>query len=198
MMKLFERKPGRPVTINKEKITERCLEFYWTNGIDNNSFNEVIKYAGVSKGSIYRIYGSEDVLQKSVLSKYFETVVNKRIKIHSKDSIKKYVMAITSSLITNKSKPCLFYRTKTEKYKLGPVTRKFLGKMEGDVKKSYINMIKKDFKLNNKKISEVDVIEMADYLINSMSTLTLIKLNTNSHKSVLNFSKYLVKQFSKL
>ncbi len=198
MMKLFERKPGRPVTINKEEITERCLEFYWTNGIDNNSFNEVIKYAGVSKGSIYRIYGSEDVLQKSVLSKYFETVVNKRIKIHSKDSIKKYVMAITSSLITNKSKPCLFYRTKTEKYKLGPVTRKFLGKMEGDVKKSYINMIKKDFKLNNKKISEVDVIEMADYLINSMSTLTLIKLNTNSHKSVLNFSKYLVKQFSKL
>ena len=198
MMKLFERKPGRPVTINKEEITERCLEFYWTNGIDNNSFNEVIKYAGVSKGSIYRIYGSEDVLQKSVLSKYFETVVNKRIKIHSKDSIKKYVMAITSSLITNKSRPCLFYRTKTEKYKLGPVTRRFLGKMEVDVKKSYINMIKKDFKLNNKKISEVDVIEMADYLINSMSTLTLLKLNTNSHKSLLNFSKYLVKQFSNL
>ena len=140
MMKLFERKPGRPVTINKEKITERCLEFYWTNGIDNNSFNEVIKYAGVSKGSIYRIYGSEDVLQKSVLSKYFKTVVNKRIKIHSKDSIKKYVMAITSSLITNKSRPCLFYRTKTEKYKLGPVTRRFLGKMEVDVKKSYIKM----------------------------------------------------------
>ncbi len=198
MMKLFERKPGRPVTINKENITERCLEFYWTNGIDNNSFNEVIKYAGVSKGSIYRIYGSEDVLQKSVLSKYFETVVNKRIKVHSKDSIKKYVMAITSSLITNKSKPCLFYRTKTEKYKLGPVTRKFIGKMEGDVKKSYIKMIKKDFKLNNKKINEADVIETADYLINSMSTLTLIKLNTNSHKSLSNFSKYLVKQFSKL
>tara|TARA_B100001248_G_scaffold260793_1_gene250031 strand:+ start:3470 stop:4063 length:594 start_codon:yes stop_codon:yes gene_type:complete len=197
-MKLFERKPGRPVTINKENITERCLEFYWTNGIDNNSFNEVIKYAGVSKGSIYRIYGSEDVLQKSVLSKYFETVVNKRIKVHSKDSIKKYVMAITSSLITNKSKPCLFYRTKTEKYKLGPVTRKFIGKMEGDVKKSYIKMIKKDFKLNNKKINEADVIETADYLINSMSTLTLIKLNTNSHKSLSNFSKYLVKQFSKL
>ena len=198
MMKLFDKKPGRPVTINKEKITEKCLEFYWTNGIDNNSFNEVIKYAGVSKGSIYRIYGSEDVLQKSVLSKYYETVVNKRIKDHSKDNIKKYVMAITSSLITNKSKPCLFYRTKTEKYKLGPVTKKFLGKIESNVKKGYINMIKKDLKLKNKIISDANLIEMADYLINSMSTLNMIKLNTNSHKSLLNFSKYLVKQFSKL
>ena len=198
MMKLFDRKPGRPVTINKEKITEKCLDFYWTNGIDNNSFNEVIKYAGVSKGSIYRIYGSEDVLQKSVLSKYYETVVNKRIKLHSKNSIKKYVMAITSSLITNKSKPCLFYRTKTEKYKLGPVTKKFLGKMEGNVKKGYIDMIRNDFQLKNKKINDLDVVEMADFLINSMSTLTLIKLNTNSHKSLLSYSKYLVKQFSKL
>ena len=198
MMKLFDRKPGRPVTINKEKITEKCLDFYWTNGIDNNSFNEVIKYAGVSKGSIYRIYGSEDVLQKSVLSKYYETVVNKRIKLHSKDSIKKYVMAITSSLITNKSKPCLFYRTKTEKYKLGPVTKKFLGKMEGNVKKGYIDMIKNDFQLKNKKISDLDIVEMADFLINSMSTLNLIKLNTNSHKSLLSYSKYLVKQLSRL
>ena len=198
MMKLFDRKPGRPVTINKEKITEKCLDFYWTNGIDNNSFNEVIKYAGVSKGSIYRIYGSEDVLQKSVLSKYYETVVNKRIKVHSKDSIKKYVMAITSSLITNKSKPCLFYRTKTEKYKLGPVTKKFLGKMEGNVKKGYIDMIRNDFQLKNKKINDLDVVEMANFLINSMSTLNLIKLNTNSHKSLLSYSKYLVKQFSKL
>ena len=197
-MKLFDRKPGRPVTINKEKITEKCLDFYWTNGIDNNSFNEVIKYAGVSKGSIYRIYGSEDVLQKSVLSKYYETVVNKRIKLHSKNSIKKYVMAITSSLITNKSKPCLFYRTKTEKYKLGPVTKKFLGKMESNVKKGYIDMIKNDFQLKNKKINDLEVVEMADFLINSMSTLTLIKLNTNSHKSLLSYSKYLVKQFSKL
>lgn len=198
MMKLFDKKPGRPVTINKEEITERCLEFYWTNGIDNNSFNEVIKFAGVSKGSIYRIYGSEDVLQKNVLLKYYETVVNKRIKVHSKDSIKKYVMAITSSLITNKSKPCLFYRTKTEKYKLGPITKRFLEKMEGNVKKGYIDMIKNDFKLKNKKISDGYVIEMADYLINSMSTLTLIKLNTNSHKSLLNFSKHLVKQLSQL
>ena len=42
-------KAGRPVTIDKNSITKKCLEFYLLNGIDNQSFNNVIKYAGVSK-----------------------------------------------------------------------------------------------------------------------------------------------------
>ena len=42
-------KAGRPVTIDKNRITKKCLEFYLLNGIDNQSFNNVIKYAGVSK-----------------------------------------------------------------------------------------------------------------------------------------------------
>ena len=79
------------------------MEFYWTNGIDNNSFNEVIKYAGVSKDQ-YTEFMEVRILQKNVLLKYYNTVVNKKGDNHSKDSIKKYVMAITSSLITNKSK----------------------------------------------------------------------------------------------
>ena len=53
-------RPGRPITISKQTITKKCLEFYLLNGIDNQSFNNVIKHAGVSKGSIYRLYGSED------------------------------------------------------------------------------------------------------------------------------------------
>ena len=92
MIKFFNKKPGRPTTINKEIITSRCLEFYWTNGIDNNSFNEVIKHAGVSKGSIYRLYGSEDILQKNVLLKYYDTVMKDRLRRQSKSTLKDYVM----------------------------------------------------------------------------------------------------------
>ena len=71
MLKIFRKKPGRPVSIDKKTITEKCLDFYWSNGIDNNSFNEIIKHTGVSKGSIYRLYGSEDSLQKNVLMEYY-------------------------------------------------------------------------------------------------------------------------------
>ena len=196
MIKFFNKKPGRPTTINKEIITSRCLEFYWTNGIDNNSFNEVIKHAGVSKGSIYRLYGSEDILQKNVLLKYYNTVMKDRLRRQSKSTLKDYVMYITSSLITNKLKPCLFYRTKADKYKLGPHARKYLSIMETNIKKGYLDLIKRDFKLKNKKLKSAELLDLADYLVNSMSTLTLIKLNTHSHKSLLSFSKNLVKQFA--
>ncbi len=196
MINIFNKKPGRPTTINKEIITSRCLEFYWTNGIDNNSFNEVIKHAGVSKGSIYRLYGSEDMLQKNVLLKYYDTVMKDRLRRQSKSTLKEYVMYITSSLITNKLKPCLFYRTKVDKYKLGPHARRYLSSMEANIKKGYLDLIKRDFKLKSKKLKSSELLDLADYLVNSMSTLTLIKLNTQSHKSLLSFSKNLVKQFS--
>ena len=196
MINFFNKKPGRPITLNKEIITDRCLEFYWTNGIDNNSFNQVIKHAGVSKGSIYRLYESEDILQKNVLLKYYDTVMKDRLKRQSKSTLKDYVMYITSSLITNKLKPCLFYRTKADKYKLGPHARKYLGIMEKNIKKGYIDLIKRDFKMKNKVLKANELVDLADYLLNSMSTLTLIKLNTHSHKSLLNFSNHLVKQFA--
>lgn len=196
MIKFLNNKPGRPVSINKETITKKCLEFYWTNGIDNNSFNEVIKHAGVSKGSIYRLYGSEDILQKNVLLKYYNTIMKERLRRQSESTLKNYVMYITSSLITNKLKPCLFYRTKAEKYKLGPKARKYIEVMEKNIKKGYTDLIKRDLKLKNRKINKNELEDLADYLLNSMSTLTLIKLNTQSHKSLLNFSKHLLKQFT--
>ena len=43
-------KLGRPVTLNKQTVTKKCLDFYIDFGIDNKSFNEVIRYAGVIKG----------------------------------------------------------------------------------------------------------------------------------------------------
>ena len=75
-----KRKSGRPVSISKHTITKKCLDFYLLNGIDNQSFNNVIKYTGVSKGSIYRLYGNEDSLQKSALVEYYKTVITQRLK----------------------------------------------------------------------------------------------------------------------
>ena len=195
MLKIFQKKPGRPISIDKKSITKKCLDFYWSNGIDNNSFNQVIKHAGVSKGSIYRLYGCEDALQKNVLMEYFNIFIKDWLELITKTSIKEYVMNITSSLITNKSRPCLFHRSKAEKYKLGPQTKNYVGQIESKIKKGYQRLIKEDFKKNKKMVKKQEVIDLADFLINCMTTLTLIKLNSNSHKSLVNFSKYIIRQF---
>ena len=196
MFQLFVKKPGRPVSIDKAVITKKCLEFYWTNGIDNKSFNEVIKYAGVSKGSIYRLYGNEDSLQKNVLNEYFNTSIKEKLSYWSELTVKELIMDVTSGLITNKYKPCLFYRSKVEKYKLGPKTKRFIGIVDNRLQTAYISLVKKDLIKKDKKFTNQDAIDFADFLINSISTLHLLKLNNAPHKLLLSFSKKLLSHFN--
>ena len=196
MLQIFKKKPGRPISIDKVVITKKCLDFYWINGIDNKSFNEVIKYAGVSKGSIYRLYGSEDSLQKNVLNEYFNFSIKEKLKVISRSTVKELIMEITSGLITNKHRPCLFYRSKVEKYKLGLKARRCIEKIENKIQISYINLIKDDFKKRDMKLTTQEALDLADFLINSISTLHLLKLNNAHHKLLLVFSKKLIKHFT--
>ena len=55
---------GRPTVINKKNIIKLCCFKYWEEGINKNSFNDIIKYTGVSKGSIYKLFGNEDKLKE--------------------------------------------------------------------------------------------------------------------------------------
>ena len=136
---LKKNKAGRPVTIDKNGITKKCLQFYLLNGIDNQSFNNVIKYAGVSKGTIYRLYGSEDALQKAVLVEYYNNFIKERLlKYKSKrESLRNIIMDVTSGLISNRYKVCLYHRSRTEKYKLGKETRSYLSKIETKIEDDY-------------------------------------------------------------
>ena len=196
MLQIFKKKPGRPISLNKVTITKKCLDFYWINGIENKSFNEVIKYAGVSKGSIYRLYGSEDSLQKNVLNEYFKFSIKDRLEFISRTTVKELIMEITSGLITNKLRPCLFYRSKVEKYKLGSKAKRCIEKIESKIQISYVNLIKDDFKIRNMTLTTQEALELADFLINSISTLHILKLNNAPHKILLVFSKKLIKHFT--
>ena len=191
-------RPGRPITISKQTITKKCLEFYLLNGIDNQSFNNVIKHAGVSKGSIYRLYGSEDSLQKSVLAEYYETVIKskfidfKRKKVTSK----KIIMDLAAGLISNRYKTCLYYRSRMEKYKLGKETRRFIYKIDIKTEKNLIEIIKAEFNKKNKNIKIKEVKDIANFIINGITTLNLLKLNKSSHQLMLSFANMMTKFIS--
>ena len=146
MLATYKRKSGRPVSISKHIITKKCLDFYLLNGIDNQSFNNVIKYTGISKGSIYRLYGNEDSLQKSALVEYYKTVITKKLKeFNSKDAtLKNIIIDITSGLISNRYKPCLYHRSRVVKYKLGKELKKAIFKIDEEVKNTYEVLVKKE------------------------------------------------------
>ena len=186
----YKRKSGRPVSISKHIITKKCLDFYLLNGIDNQSFNNVIKYTGISKGSIYRLYGNEDSLQKSALVEYYQTVITKRLKEFNREdaTLKNIIMDITSGLISNRYKACLYHRSRVVKYKLGKEVKKTILKIDGDVKKALKILVKKELYKKNKEAGSDVVNKLVDFILNSITTIHLLKLNNNSHKSILNFS----------
>ncbi len=193
-------KAGRPVSIDIKEITKKCLDFYVLNGIDNQSFNNVIKHAGVSKGSVYRLYGSEDALQKAALIEYFNTFVKERMVSHYKNqaNLKNIIMDVTSGLISNRYRCCLYHRSRMEKYKLGKETKKYISQIDREVEKNFKLIVERDFFSKNKKLSKVEVTELARYVINGITTINLMKLNNNSHKSILSYANILLKTLKKI
>ena len=192
-------KPGRPVSISKETITRRCLDFYLLNGIDNQSFNNVIKHAGVSKGSIYRLYGSEDSLQKSAMVEYYKTVIkNMLVGFKSKENtLKKIIMDITSGLISNRYKTCLYHRSRMEKYKLGRETRRYIYKIDAEIEKTLEEVTTKEFSKRSRKLKISEIKDIVNFLVNGITTLNMLKLNRSSHKLMLSFANMMIKFVNK-
>ena len=188
-------KPGRPVSIDKKAITKKCLDFYLLNGIHNQSFNNVIKHAGVSKGSIYRLYGSEDNLQQSALSEYYNIYIKDRLLNHKTKEVtlKSLIMDITSGLISNRYKVCLYHRSRMEKYKLGKLTKNFISKIEVEIEENYKQILRKELAKNKEKYSNNRINEIVSFILNGITTLNLLKLNRSSHKFILSYSNMLLK-----
>ncbi len=67
---------GRPRTITQDSIASQCLELYWNKGIHNVTYNEVIKYSRISKGTVYNLFKSEDELQAKTLECYEKKFLN--------------------------------------------------------------------------------------------------------------------------
>ncbi len=193
-------KPGRPVSLSKETITRRCLDFYLLNGIDNQSFNNVIKHAGVSKGSIYRLYGSEDSLQKSAMVAYYKTVIkNMLLGFKSKETtLKKIIMDITSGLISNRYKACLYHRSRMEKYKLGRETRKYIYKIDIEFEKTLEEVTTREFSQRKRNLKNTEIKGVVNFLLNGVTTLNLLKLNRSSHKLMLSFANMMIKFVNKI
>ena len=74
-------KKGRPKTINLEELINVAMIKYWSNGPTNVSLNEICFKAKTSKPGLYREFGGEDGLMKSVLILYKNLVTQKILNI---------------------------------------------------------------------------------------------------------------------
>ncbi len=61
---------GRPKTFDRDLVVAVAMRAYWEDGQSAVSLNEVCRRAKVSKPTLYKEFGSEDGLKKTVLAEY--------------------------------------------------------------------------------------------------------------------------------
>ena len=78
-------KVGRP-SMQKTYILNKSLDIYWKEGIDEYSFNELIKKIKISRTTIYKLFKNEADLQHQTLMLYNNIIVKEWINIINKSN----------------------------------------------------------------------------------------------------------------
>jgi AcrR family transcriptional regulator len=76
---------GRPKTLDRDQVLQTALLAYWSSGPTNVSISDICSMTGASKPGVYREFGSDDGLKKSVLETYHDLAVQPLIDILERD-----------------------------------------------------------------------------------------------------------------
>ncbi len=111
--------------MDSDKVLDIAMAAYWKDDPADVSVNTVCKLAGISKPSLYRVFGSEDGLSRAVLDRYAEQVLSEMFAILQSGT---GLHATLDALIDFASDDprmetgCLFYKMRAGKHRLGPAT----------------------------------------------------------------------------
>ena len=122
-------KKGRPKTINLDKLVNVAMLNYWLDGPTNVSLNEICYKAKISKPGLYREFGGEDGLMKSVLLLYQSSVTQQLLNLLKLEkSFDKTLDELIAFVTNNKSKEnkpkgCLLAKFRQSRNKFGIKTQ---------------------------------------------------------------------------
>ena len=171
---------GRPKVLNKTQITEICCLKYWNEGINNLSFNDIIKHSGVSKGSIYKMFGSEDNLKRETIKYYSDNIMQNHIKLFLEcGNVNKVIYIIMDNSKKNNFKPCYFNISRSLKYTLGPKSKKQILNLEKITLAAWRSLISKHIKKNTIK-RKINIKDLSLFIYNMISVLDILKFNKAS------------------
>ena len=117
---------GRPRTMDAGNVLDVAMNAYWRGDPADVSVNAICEMAGISKPSLYRVFGSEDGLACAALDTYAEQVLSDVFAILQAG---KGLRDTLDALIDFASDDprletgCLFYKMRAGKHRLGQATR---------------------------------------------------------------------------
>ena len=182
---------GRPKKITKSNIASKCLELYWSKGIQNVTYNEAIKYSNCSKPTVYNLFKNEDELQAKTLEYYhnnylvkFENIINK------KDNILDFIEFIFQNI---KSTVCYFEISNNNRHLLGKLTKAYIVKTEKKFKKVIYNVITRHVEKFKLKVHDNEISDLAVYLKHNISLVHTLKLNKADEKDFVIIKNAMIK-----
>ena len=174
---------GRPITITQESIASQCLELYWNKGIHNVTYNEVIKYSKVSKGTVYNLFKSEDELQAKTLECYEKNFLNDLAHvINNLDDLSDFIELMFNFI---NPKFCYFVVTNINRYMLNDLTKAYIIKIEKKFKKLIYNLIVRHAKKFNLVPQDSEITSLAIYLRHNITLANILSLNKADRKDLL-------------
>ena len=92
--------PGRPRSFEPTEALDKAVEMFWADGYDGVDVERIAKAVGVTKPSLYRVFGDKPSLFLHALKRYGQTIgAEALIAFHSKPEIKEAVQALLEASV---------------------------------------------------------------------------------------------------
>jgi AcrR family transcriptional regulator len=129
--------------LDRDQVLQTALMEYWSKGPTNVSISDICSVTGASKPGVYREFGSDDGLKKSVLETYHSLAVQPLIDILEKDqSTTDTIDALIGFMTQDRTtlgipQGCLFVMMRADSQQLGPSTCDKLHQVRRQLLNSY-------------------------------------------------------------
>ena len=190
---------GRPTSLNRNNVSEACLHIYWKKGINNISYNDVIKASKLSKGSYYKLFDNEDDLHSETLINYRNNDVKLLFhELSNAEDLFQFLIILKNWKFKNNMKYCYFFVTYIEKYKVGIKTRKTISNIESKYKLLLSRITKKHIEKHDIKKSNIIIKQIVNFIFNGLILINVLDRNKSSKVNINSYKKSLYQFISNL
>ena len=182
---------GRPASLNRENVSEVCMNIYWKHGIKNISYNDVIKTSGLSKGSFYKLFDNEDDLQAETLKTYNKHVNSLFDKLENIEDFLQMMSILERWKFKDNLKYCYFFVSYLERYRMGKKTKNSINKIEFKYRQLLNKIYKKHFEKYNIKRNNFKIDQVVNFIFSSIAFISLLHRNKSNKSYILLYSDFL-------
>ena len=144
------------------------MHIYWKEGINNISYNDVIKISKLSKGSFYKLFYNEDDLQAETLKIYNADVTQLFQKLEASQDLFQMLLVLKDWKFNNNLKYCYFFISYLDKYRMGKKTKNVITKIEEKYKLLLYKISRKHIKKYNIKNNSMKINQLVSFVFNSI------------------------------